>query len=280
MHILRKGLICAAVIAALVGLQGTAASAHSGGGSVVVIGDSYAGGEGGTETGPYLPGSDTATNQCHRSATAPVAFVGAIWGKSTRNVACSGATTFNITTTGQYGEPSQASQIAGAKHVVVMIGGNDIGFGNLVGCFLQFDCDQTPLPAGTIAFINAQLGALLDAAYSSIDAAAAPNAKITVTLYPPLLPPNGAAVGPNCPQFNPTEIVLGNAVTDALNGVIADRARAHGFGVANPAPLFRGHDVCSTSPFFYLPSPTVPQAAWYHPDFFGRAALGAVTAFA
>lgn len=277
-------MMAAAIIVA--GIQASAASAHGGGSETAIVGDSYASGEGGA---PYLQGSNTPTDQCHRSTTAPVVFAAYLENKTPKNVACSGAVTTNIAVAGQFGEPSQASQIAGAKRLIVMIGGNDFGpadpsgrpggFGQLLGCFLQTDCDQTALPAAAVFSINTELGAKLDAAYSAIRAAA-PRADVTVVLYPPLLPAVGKPVGPNCPQINTGEIVAGNTLQNALNNKITERARAHQFGVANPAPLFAQGDVCGNASLFYLPGPAVPQNAWYHPNFTGRAALGVAAVFA
>src|SRR3954447_15095555 len=157
------------------------------------VGDSYAVGEGGTESGPYLDVSDPTTSGCHRSNTSAFELLARIHGvQPVADVACGGATTANITTTGQYGEPPQASQLtADLRLVYVMIGGNDIGFGRVAGCFIQLDCDQTPVPAATLQLIR-QLGARLDAAYAAVRTGA-PNARVIVTLYPPLLPRDPSA---------------------------------------------------------------------------------------
>jgi hypothetical protein len=291
----RKGVFMAGVVSALVALVAGPASATSSakpdparakglGAALPVragnVGDSYSSGEGGTETGPYVSGSDTPTDQCHRSQTSPTRLLAATGLlKLVADASCSGATTTNITTTGQYGEPPQAAQLDSSLRLAyVVIGGNDIRFGTLAGCFIQTDCDRTPIPAASLQLIS-QLGPQLDAAYDAVRAHA-PNARVVVGLYPRLVPPVGAPVGPNCPELNTAEIALANQIQTALNGVIAARAHAHGFRVADAAPAFVGHDVCSTSSFFYQPSVTGPPAATFHPTLPGRVAMAVAAAVA
>jgi lysophospholipase L1-like esterase len=241
------------------------------------VGDSYAAGEGGTEYGPYLDGSDTATDKCHRSNTSAFELLArAHLIRPGANAACGGATTANITSIGQYGEPSQAAQLsARLKQIYVMIGGNDIAFGTLAGCFIQANCEQTPIPGASLQLI-AQLGPKLDAAYSAIQAKA-PRARVVVMLYPPLLPQDPSADRSQCPEINASEVSLGNQVQSALKQTITDRAHAHGFTVADPEPVFLGHDICAgPQTLFYRPG----TPGTYHPNLAGRVALAAVDAAA
>jgi lysophospholipase L1-like esterase len=241
------------------------------------VGDSYAAGEGGTELGSYLDVSDPTTAGCHRSNTSAFELLARIHVvQPTANVACGGATTVNITTTGQYGEPPQASQMtADLRLVYVMIGGNDIGFGAVAACFIALDCDQTPVPAATLQRVQ-QLGSRLDAAYAAIRARA-PNARVVVTLYPSLLPRDPTADLSRCPEINPAEVRLGNQIQEGLNQTISDRARAHDFAVADPRPGFVGHDVCAgRQTFFYRPG----TPGTYHPNLTGRAVMAAFDALA
>ena len=241
------------------------------------VGDSYAAGEGGTEFGSYLDVPDPATSGCHRSNTSAFELLARIHVvHPVADVACGGATTVNITTTGQYGEPPQANQVtADLRLVYVMIGGNDIGFGRVAGCFIQLDCDQTPVPAATLQLVQ-QLGSRLDATYAAIRAGA-PNARVVVTLYPSLLPRDPSADLSGCPEINPAEVLLGNQIQDRLNQTIIDRARAHGFAVADPRPGFAGHDVCAgRQTFFYRPG----TPGTYHPNLTGRAVMAAFNALA
>ncbi len=243
------------------------------------LGDSFASGQGGVETGPYLPGTDVPENRCHRSRTSPARLL-AVTGlvRITADTACSGAVTRDIWATPKYDEPPQATRLT-ARHrlVFVTVGGNDVGFGSLVGCYITTACERTPLPAQSLQQI-AGLGPSLDAAYDAVRAGA-PDARVVVGLYPPLLPPAGAERGPSCPYINDEEHALGVQIQAALNAKITERATAHGFRVADPAWGFAGHDMCSLKPFFYLPA-TVPLDATLHPNLPGRAVMAASLAAA
>ncbi|MDQ3887318.1 MAG: SGNH/GDSL hydrolase family protein [Actinomycetota bacterium] len=240
------------------------------------LGDSFSSGEGGTETGPYLPGTDTPANQCHRSRTSAARLLDATsFVDVVVDAACSGATTQNIVSAERFGEPPQVNRLnAAVKQTYLMIGGNDIGFGTLVGCVLQSNCDQTPIPDGARLLLT-QLPSKLDQAYAAVQAAT-PNATHTVVLYPPLLPPTPPAGHTTdlsrCPELNPKELVISNELFSQLNNVITQQARARHFQVINLEPAFRGHDVCSAAPFFYRPNTASPSAT-YHPALPGRVAI-------
>jgi len=130
------------------------------------------------------------------------------------------------------------------------------------------------VPDGTRVLL-AELPPKLDQAYAAIHAAT-PNATHTVVLYPPLLPPPPQAGQTSdlsrCPELNPREVIIGNELFGRLNTIITQRARAHHIQVIDPAPAFKGHDVCAAQPFFYRPG-TVPPTATYHPNLSGRAVI-------
>lgn len=114
------------------------------------VGDSFSAGEG---TGDYLDGTDTASNQCHRSNQAYGPLLKSRLGfESFGFVACSGAVTDDLfrVNARNYGEPAQLCltnrladvwscagdrlPVLGTKtrHVTLTIGGNDAGFGWVV----------------------------------------------------------------------------------------------------------------------------------------------------
>jgi len=93
----------------------------------------------------------------------------------------------------------------------------------------------------------------------------------------PLLPPEPTVDLTRCPEINQAEVRLGNQIQEALNQTISDRARAHGFAVADPRPGFAGHDVCAgRQTFFYRPG----TPGTYHPNLAGRVVMAAVDALA
>lgn len=239
--------------------------------TATATGESFISGEGGTESGPYLVGSDTPTNQCHRSRTSPAALAAAMRQFQLDDLSCSGATTADLLTTSRYSEPPQIGRIKpDTRLVLVMIGGNDMGFGTLFGCFLQTDCDQTTVPADSLDKID-QLEPKLDKTYDSIRTQA-PGARVVVQLYAPLLPPFKTPYS-KCDWLNQGELGLGNVIQRKLNSVITRQALAHGFRVADPSKLFRGHSLCDgDESWFYTPG-TVPPPATAHPNLMGRAVM-------
>lgn len=109
----------------------------------VALGDSFSSGEG---VEPFLNGTDEASpneNRCHRSEDAyPMLLDKDSTQKTKLNlatfVACSGATTSNITTTGQWNEPAQIEALSEDTDVVTLtVGGNDAGFESVLRACLQ-----------------------------------------------------------------------------------------------------------------------------------------------
>lgn len=232
-------------------------------------GESFVAGDGGVEFGAYLDSTDTPQNRCHRSNTSyPELLKTAGFINLVANTACSGATIDSFMTNGQYNEPAQVTRIPqGLRLYLLMIGGNDIGYGTVAGCILQADCTRTDIPAQSMRLI-AGLGPRLDAVYAAVRKAA-PTATIVVLLYPLILPRPDAKPGPLCPYLQPGEAKIGYDLTTQLNAVIKDRAKAHGIVAADPQPLYNGRDVCSLTTFFYPPG----LGATFHPNVLGRTAF-------
>jgi hypothetical protein len=191
------------------------------------------------------------------------------------NAACNGATTANLYASGQYGEPPQADQLAEQPDVrkyIVIVGGNDIGFADLFGCFVIEACENTPLPAQALAAAQ-NLQPALSKAYRALQQAA-PHAHGVVVLYAPVLPPDGSSLA-GCPYIDTAELAWGNKIEAALNHTIAATAKADGLTVVDPSRLFAGHSLCAgRASWFYSPA----QAGGGHPDLRGRGALAAAIA--
>lgn len=104
--------------------------------AIVSLGDSYISGE---AAGDYEVGTDQEGNFCHRSNRAEIHRTGIDVDRSI-NLACSGATTDNVRLGGtpKNGEAPQAEQLREVARandvqlVVLSIGGNDVGFSDLV----------------------------------------------------------------------------------------------------------------------------------------------------
>jgi len=250
------------------------------------MGDSYSSGEG---TFVYLPGTDTATNQCHRS---PLAYGPRL---SARHrtlrpltfVACSGATTRDLYAANSsfVGERAQLAALRRSTRTVTLtIGGNDIGFAQVVGACVQsvqtarFGCSRNPALRAVVA---ARLAALagrspgVAANGSPITAieqvlrdisARSPRARIYLAGYPELfgLARSDFAADPAAPSrrsclVNPTvgarvdyrDARWLNRSTRKLNRVLraaVRETRADGVRATYVSPsTFDGHGLCDRS---------------------------------
>lgn len=122
------------VVLALVAGPAAAVSAPGG---VLVLGDSYASGEG-------LP---SASGECGTETTRSWgALVAAELGVADLQlVACSGAEVADVTVGGELGRPAQLDAATPAELVLLTLGGNDLGFVEIVGDCLGFaDLAQSP----------------------------------------------------------------------------------------------------------------------------------------
>lgn len=218
---------------ALLGLVAVAAICASAGGAAGVtyaaLGDSYSSGVG---TGSYALDSG-----CKRSVYAyPYLYAQRHPGTSLTFVACSGAKTSDVLTT-------QIQAVTSATTLVTMtIGGNDIGFANLIYQCTLTDCSATL--DNTRANLEATLGPALDQVYTTVKSRAAPGAKIIVLGYPHIFSGTSclATLG-----VNPAEQSKANALADALDQVIAAHAAADGVTYESAIAAFTGHGVCSSS---------------------------------
>lgn len=166
----------AILIALALGVEAASAGPGSGPTAIVSMGDSFISGEGGrwmgngSESRGTRSGTDRAArcgaagncryepeliygsserNRCHRSDVAPI-LSAPVRVSRKENLACSGARTVNLLPSGlggrsHFGEPPQADALAAlaawddVRMVVVTVGANDAGFGQLVvGCALDW----------------------------------------------------------------------------------------------------------------------------------------------
>lgn len=253
-------------------------------GRYVALGDSYSAGEG---VPPFLLGTNTGSDQCHRSPEAyPELLVqrhaGGIIPGSVEFFACSGSELPDFSSTNHlWAESPQLGDLApsDATLLTFSIGGNDIGFThigetclNVQAAWLgqnphyQPDC-RTVLNSDTMNKI-AHLG--LAPLFDEIRKAA-PYAEVYVMGYPGLLPANPS--GPCKAQayredgskatttpwqstsgfvgietaLDEQDVTWIDTVVQRLNTKIATEAAAAGFHYVDNTNAFAGHDVCSNS---------------------------------
>jgi lysophospholipase L1-like esterase len=220
-------LLVLVAFAAVFAAAGPAAT----GTTYAALGDSYSSGVG---TGSY-----TLDSACKRSVYAyPYLWAQKHTGTALSFVACSGAKTSDVLST-------QIQAVTSSTTLVTMtIGGNDIGFANLIYQCTLSNC-STALDS-TRANLEATLGSALDQVYNTVKSNAAAGATIIVLGYP------RAFSGASCFAslgISSTEETKANQLSDALDTVIATHAAADGVTYKSAIASFTGHAVCSSSPW-------------------------------
>src|SRR3954462_10527126 len=221
------GVIALAVVSALsAALAGAAAVA-----TYAALGDSYSSGVG---TASY-----TLDSACKRSVYAyPYLWTQRHAGTALSFVACSGAKTSDVLST-------QIQAVTSATTLVTMtIGGNDIGFANLIYQCTLSDCSAAL--DSTRANLEGTLGAALDRVYTTVKARAAFGANIVVLGYPRVFSGAGCfgSLG-----ISSTEQTKANALSDALDQVLSAHAAADGVTYRGAIGAFTGHAVCSSGSY-------------------------------
>ena len=255
--------------------------------SYVSLGDSYSSGEG---TGNYDQGTDISnTNQCHRSANS----YARVWasahdtdGIPVVQLACSGAVTTNLTTSGQWNEPAQIPATPRhAARVMLTVGGNDVGFAGVLthclnplnSCEDYYNQDDDNNEDNVIDAVEPTL----ESVYGQIGQQA-PLAAVTALTYPSLFEPVST-----CPSIAnlPTSDV-GYLINEAayLDDAIVQAATDSGIQYLDERDAFVGHELCtgSTNAWVYsLPIPwpsgtqVLDSSAWFHPTPAGQGQLAA-----
>lgn len=242
-------LVVVSLVAALVavpaaGAQVDAAAATA---SYVALGDSFSSGEG---VPPFLAGTNTASNQCHRSTRAYPAVIAGQVGvpprTQSRSWACSGATIGSLYQR-QWNESSQLSHLSPSTTLVTVgISGNDVGYSPvLLYCLVHVHCNgyQESRVAAATAIVAGQLQILL-----SDIRALAPNARILVVGYPRLLPPNPRhSCYPGFGRLDIGEQRWANRAVARLDRVIAAAVASQAdprMRFVDVYEAFAGHEMC------------------------------------
>ena len=217
-----------ALVSSVFGLVALAAPAAAGADQYVALGDSFSSGVG---TGSY-----TLSSSCRRGVYAyPWLVAQQRADTSLTFVACSGATTGDLMAN-QIGSVTAATTI-----VTVTIGGNDIGFADLIvqctlgSCSSALDSTRATLPT--------VLGPRLDAVYTAIRSRAL-TASVIVLGYPRMFSSAGCF---GTFGISSTERTKANQLADALDQLVGARAAAAGLTYRSAVGPFSGHAVCSSS---------------------------------
>lgn len=267
----------------------------------IAMGDSYSSGEG---NAPFEYGTDTSSNTCHRSPQAWPLKIGLDKNFSTQFVACSGAVSDYIIN--EYNQENvelpQAAYITNdTKLVTISIGGNDIGFGNVLStCTLASDADVSTTERHQIehdACIDALEAAQgiatsagfqnrLEAVFSGVRGLGSNDLQLVVAGYPKLFPSYNDIVG-SCVWGNGVLTTSGRDVAsdemqkaqllqDALNTAIeaaVDATNDSDVHFVDPTATFAGHELCRPAPWFNNVIPSIDPVTTnlsYHPNVSGQ----------
>jgi lysophospholipase L1-like esterase len=274
----RSVLSCLITAAVLLGAAGVASAAPAGGGTspYVALGDSYTASPlTGANAGPPPGCFRSVNNYPHLTATA--------FGAQLTDVSCSGATTKEFgsaqTTDAGVNPPQYAALAKSTRLVTVGIGGNDIGFSEIVRTCLSATpfgspCKDHYTAGGTDelrARINA-LGGKLATVLKEVHRRA-PNARVALVGYPSVLPASGPGCYPAVP-ITPGDVDYLRGVLTALNTRIQRSADAGSAVYVDTATSTVGHDICQAPGTKWIEGliPTAP-AFPVHPNAQGSAAL-------
>lgn len=216
--------------------------------SYVALGDSYSSGEG---TGYSTYNLDVG---CRRSTYGYPSLVASQRPNTTlKFVACSGATTTDVTS-------KQLSSLSTSTTFATMtIGGNDIGFGDLiVACTLR-NCSSDINTAN--GKINNTLPGRLNTLYAAMKSRA-PQARFMILSYPRVLGSSGcfATIGVSSSERTSLTSLQAN-----LNAKIKTAATAAGFTYINSDSRFAGHHVCAKPEWINGLNILHPEES-YHPN--------------
>ncbi|KQM60854.1 SGNH/GDSL hydrolase family protein [Agreia sp. Leaf210] len=241
----------------------------------VALGDSYSAGLG------LTPSTGLPTPECGQSAVNFPHQVATAYGLNLTDVTCSGAETGDITVDSQFGNisPQIAALSADTDVVTLTIGGNDLGFTDVIqtclaqtadgpllfptqdGVFLP-NCNAGYAADGVDRLalkISAQVAPSLASTYAAI-AAAAPNAKVFVVGYPSIFPATIPAAGcfttlgsaPNTFPFTTVDTAYLHSVEVKLDAAIQSATQTAGFTYVPSFASSFGHDACVTDGTAYV----------------------------
>ncbi|WP_345412622.1 SGNH/GDSL hydrolase family protein [Pseudonocardia xishanensis] len=276
-HVRRSSLVLALLL--LVGALSAAGVAQAGEPErYVALGDSYS-------AGPLVPPQEGMPVGCLRSGSNfPSVVAAGIGAAEFVDVSCSGATTDDLTAPQSVAlgsNPPQLDALTGAEDLVTLtIGGNDVGFADIIGrCALTSPTDLfgAACKASYGSTLDERIAVAGEKVATALDAVAkrSPDATVALVGYPALLPDEGPGCFPLVP-FSAGDVAWLRGVEKDLNATLAARAAAAGATYVDTYTPTIGHDMCQVPGVKWIEGllPTAP-AAPVHPNELGMKAMGA-----
>ena len=241
-------------------------------GTYVAVGDSFT-------AGPGVLNQDLAQIGCFRSDHNYPHLVAQRQGSALRDASCSGAETSDLTAPqpilGGANPPQFNSLDAGVTTISVQIGGNDIGFTEILArCAailpLGAPC-RTAFTAGGTDELSRRIAANAPKVAAALAEARrrSPQARIFVLGYPAILPEAGDGCWPSLP-IAPDDVPYLRDKQKELNAMLASQAAGAGATYVDVYTPSIGHDACQLSGVRWV-EPLIPlsPAAPVHPNALG-----------
>jgi hypothetical protein len=275
--------LCAAASLLATALLLAVGAAWASAASWVALGDSYA-------AGPLIPNQLPDPLGCLRSDHNYAHLAAGALGRSLKDVSCSGATTADMTAPQNVSPgpnpPQFAALDASVRTVTLEIGGNDIGFTEIIRNCATLNPFSHPCLDRYFAGGHDQLADRIAAAAPKVAAVLrgihqrSPAARVLVVNYAAILPETGFGCWPQMP-LGFADVPYLRATEKRLNKMLADRAAAGGAVLVDDYTASIGHDACK-SPLRRWVEPVVPTtaAAPVHPNLRGMIGIAPVVAAA
>ncbi|MBM9502951.1 ricin-type beta-trefoil lectin domain protein [Streptomyces sp. KK5PA1] len=251
-------------------LEPRAAAVAASGLDYVAMGSSFA-------AGPGIPPAQTGSGAeaCARSAGNYASIVARETGANLTDASCSGATTANVLTVSQSGQPPQVQAVTAATRVVtVTIGGNDVDY---LGSINTYSCQTgggTNCGSVDQNAINQTFPALAGRIEDVVNAVhgTAPQAHVYLVNYFTILPDSGACT--NVP-LTADQAAFERSIASRLADATAGAATATGATLVDLAAASHGHDACAANPWVETYRPAAGRSA-YHPNEAGMRAAASL----
>jgi hypothetical protein len=242
----------------------------------VGLGDSYA-------AGPLIPNQSLSPLGCLRSSRNFAHIAAANRAMTLADVSCSGATTSDMTAPQSTSAGTNAPQFnalsAATRIVSLQIGGNDIGFTEILENCVTYNPFARPCQDRYGTGANDQINARIAAAAPKVAATIqgihqrSPAARILVVNYAAILPDTGSGCWPQVP-FAYADVPYLRGKEKGLNAMLAQQAAANGATYVDDYTASIGKDACRSAGTRWV-EPLVPAnaAAPFHPNARGEAGV-------
>ncbi len=272
--------MAAAVVVAGLSLGGSGTGSAAGPISYVALGDSYT-------AGPLIPNQQPDPLGCLRSDhNYPHVVALALQVPTFRDASCSGAATADMTAPQNVSpgpNPPQFDRLdVTTQLVTVQIGGNDVGFTDILKhCFTlnpngtpcqdQYVMGANDLISNRIAATAPKVAAVLQGIHTH-----SPTAQVRVVAYLDILPETGPGCWPVLP-FAYADVPYLRAKEKELNAMLAQQAAANNATFVDAYTPSIGHDACQPPCRRWVEplSPAAP-AAPVHPNGTGMLGTAAI----